>query len=282
MIWGSQVDMTQMRAFLTEKNATAKVFVTPTAILARAVGLALGKHPEANCRLLGPHIYQFTQQNVVLPVTTKSGPRLTLLRQVDEHSYEHIAAELLREVTSELTHSTPISFGQRTALRLSPFFRGIGVRTLLWLANHIRLPMRPITEHLGGAPVIINHFGFRGAPPMMAYKPSRFGSRSLLLNVTLGPTSQQPLVIDNKIVIRPVAGLFVRADHRTMDGHQLSDFVASIIKILENPARFDETPVDVDATSQHTSAADDQENFNGLRSIASAVSTRKVPLRSHP
>jgi hypothetical protein len=281
MVWGSQVDMTQMRGFLTEKNATAKVFLTPTAILARAVGLALGKHPEANCRLLGTRIYQFTQQNVVLPVTTKTGPRLTLLRQVDEHSYEHIAAELLQEVTSELTHSTPISIGQRIALRLTPFFRGIGVRMLLWLANHIRLPMRPITEHLAGAPVIINHFGFRGAPPMIAYKPSRFGSRSLLLNVTLGPTSQQPMVIDNKIVIRPVSGLFVRADHRTMDGHQLSDFVASIIKVLENPGRFDEIPTE-GAAAHHASTADDQENFDSLRNTSSTVRPRKVPLPSHP
>ncbi len=244
MVWGSNVDMTGMRAFLTEKNATAKAFLTPTAILARAVGLALAQHPAANCRLLGTRIYQFSQQNVVLPVTTKSGPRLALLRQVDEHSYEHIAAELLREITSEITHSTEVSFGQRVALRLPPFLRGIGVRTLLWLANHIRLQMCPITEHLGGAPVIINHFGFRGAPPMIGYKPSRFGSRSLLLNITLGPVAQQPVVVDNTIVIRPVSGLFVRADHRTMDGRQLSDFVATIIQILEDPATFDVTTKD--------------------------------------
>lgn len=239
MVWGSQVDMTRLKEFLSERNSTGNQLLTPTAILARAVGLALKKHPAANCRLMGTRIYQFVEQNVVLPIQTRNGPRLTLLRRTDERSYADLADELLQEVSSEITKQAPVSFGQKVALRMPHFLRGVGVRTLLWLANHFRLPMRPITEHLGGSPVIINHFGFRCAPPLIAYKPSRFGSRSLLLNVTLGPTYPQPVAVDDSVVVRPISGLFVRADHRTMDGRQLADFVGSIVRMLEDPARHE-------------------------------------------
>ena len=239
MVWGSQVDMTRMKEFLNERNASGTSLLTPTAILARAVGLALKKHPAANCRLMGTRIFQFMEQNVVLPVHTRNGPRLKLLRRTDERSYAELADELLQEVSSEIAQKTPVSFGQKVALRLPHLLRGFGVRTLLWLANRFRLPMRPITEHLAGSPVIINHFGFRSAPPLISYKPSRFGSRSLLLNVTLGPTYPQPVAVEESVVVRPLSGLFVRADHQTMDGRQLSDFVGSIVKILEDPARYE-------------------------------------------
>jgi hypothetical protein len=238
MVWGTQVDMTSLREYLKDWNSSNDTLLTPMTILAHAVGLALQKHPAANCRILGTRIYRFTEQNVVLPIQTKVGPRLILLRRVDERSYREIATELLEVVTSTITNTMKISFGEKVARRLPSMLRGLGVRTLLWLSNRIRLPIIPITQHLVAAPVIINHFGFSGAPPLLSYKPSRFGSHALLLNVTLGPTHPQPVVRDGAVVIRPISGLFVRGDHRTMDGGQLAGFVRTIVEILEDPGRF--------------------------------------------
>lgn len=239
MVWGSQIDMTGMRQFLAERGAAGNVLITPPAILARAVGLALAQHPEANARLLGSRTYRFTEQNVLMPVLAKFGPTLALLRRVDELSYERIA-ESLREMALEARdQSSESSASARFAKQLPDFLRPWGVRTLLWISNRIRRPLRPFSQHLNGAPVLINYFGFPCAPPLLAYKPSRFGSRAVLLNVTLGPATAMPVVVDNEIVIRPMAGLFVRGDHRTMDGKQLSSFVKTIAGILEHPADHD-------------------------------------------
>lgn len=239
MVWGSQVDMTALREWLTRTNATSDIVHGPITVLARAVALALKKHPEANRRLLGKRIYQFRECNVLLPVLSKHGPAMHLLRQVDQLSYREIAAQLRDEVVGVLAQQGERNLSARVSRRLPYALRGLGVRFLLWLANHIRMPLRPLSQHLNGAPVLINYFGFPCAPPLVAYKPSRFGSRAILLNVTLGPTTMTPVVKEDAIVVRPISGLFVRCDHRTMDARQLSNFVQAIVKTLEQPAAFD-------------------------------------------
>ncbi len=238
MVWGSQVDMTRCRKFLKDWNTSSDTILTPTAILAHAVGVALREHPAANSRILGTKIYRFTEQNVVLPVLTKIGPRLILLREVDKRSYKEIAAELFESVASTVGNNMQISFGEKVARRLPSVLRGWAIRMQLLLANRVRLPIRPVTQHLVAAPVIINFFGFPCAPSLVSYKPSRFGSNALLMNVTLGPTHLQPVVHDNTVVIRPISGLFVRGDHRTMDGAQLAAFVRTLVDILEDPEKF--------------------------------------------
>lgn len=238
MVWGTQVDMTKLRAFLKAWNSTASILLTPTTVLAHAVGLALQKHPAANSRILGASVYRFTEQNVVLPVQTKCGPRLILLRNVDKRSYSEISAELFEAFRSTISNSMEISFGERFARRMPAFLRGFGVRAQLWLANRIRLRVRPVTQHLVAAPVIINYFGFPCAPPLLNYKPSRFGSHALLLNVTLGPTHPQPVVHEDAVAIRPISRLFVRGDHRTMDAGQLAAFVRTLVEVLEDPEKF--------------------------------------------
>lgn len=242
MVWGSQVDMTALREWLTKANEASDVVHGPIAVLARAVALALKKHPEANCRLLRKRIYRFRECNVLLPVLSKLGPAMHLLRQVDQLSYREIAIQLRDEVVGVLAQSGERNLSARVSRCIPYALRGVGVRLLLWIANHIRVPLRPISQHLNGAPVLINYFGFPCAPPLVAYKPSRFGSRAILLNVTLGPTTMTPVVRDDAIVARPISGLFVRCDHRTMDARQLSNFVQTIVKILEQPAAFDLEP----------------------------------------
>jgi hypothetical protein len=239
MVWGTQVDMTKFRAYLKEQNSSAEILLTPTAILAHAVGLALQKHPAANTRILGSKVYRFTERNVVLPVQTRCGPRLILLRRVDMRSYTEIATELFQSLANTISDTMQVSFGERFARRLPSILRGIGVRAQLWLANRFRLLIRPVTQHLVAAPVIINYFGFPCAPPLLSYKPSRFGSHAVLLNVTLGPAHPQPVVRDDAVVVRPISGLFVRGDHRTMDAGQLAGFVRTLVEILEDPATFD-------------------------------------------
>jgi hypothetical protein len=103
----------------------------------------------------------------------------------------------------------------------------------------VHKPMDRFDEMLRGAPVIVNHFGFPDAPPLLSYKPSRFASLCSLMNVTLGPICQRPCVRDGEVMALPMAGLFVRGDHRVVDARELAQFTGSLVNILTHPFDFD-------------------------------------------
>lgn len=50
-------------------------------------------------------------------------------------------------------------------------------------------------------------------------------------------TQKTPVVINDEIVIRSMMGLSLTFDHRVIDGSPAAEFLATIISLLENPAR---------------------------------------------
>lgn len=240
LVWGSEVDMTGLHSFLAQRNNAGSTLLTTTPVLIRAVGLALAKHHDFNRRVLGEKIYRFSEVNVLVPVQrSQAGPSLSLFRQVDQRSYDELFQSLWTEQRGASQVNRACDRSEYILRRLPTMLAHLLLRGWLWAANHLPKPMGPLDRPLRGAPVMVNHFGFPGAPPLNSYKASRFGSHCTLLNVTLGPTMRRPLVIGDKIVIRPMAGLFVRADHRTIDAYQLSNFVATIVEILTQPEKYD-------------------------------------------
>lgn len=86
---------------------------------------------------------------------------------------------------------------------------------------------------------------------MRSFKPSRFPSDCWTLNVTMGPTERRPVAIGENVVIRPVAPLFVRADHRVVDAYDLGKFVATLRTLLSDPRQMDgATPATDPATTR--------------------------------
>jgi pyruvate/2-oxoglutarate dehydrogenase complex dihydrolipoamide acyltransferase (E2) component len=72
------------------------------------------------------------------------------------------------------------------------------------------------------------------------YKPSKFPDETSLLSVTMGRIEEMPVVRGGRVVAGRVAPLFIRADHRVTDAHQLSHFVRSLRESLENPLSLEE------------------------------------------
>jgi hypothetical protein len=239
-VWGTEVDMTNLKSFVKDYNQTCSTLLTTTSILVRLTGLALKTHPQFNSRILGHHIYRFRQANVLFPMHRKNaGPVLGLMTNVDQMSYGEIAAQLWRQQHTIVHANGFDQWAERVFSRIPHSVARLMLRGSLWLSNHVHKPMGPIDRSLRGAAVLINHFGFKDAPPMLSYKPSRFASNCFLMNVTLGPTSQRPVVVDGEIVSRPMAALFVRADHRIVDAGELSLFVATLKNLISNPQEFD-------------------------------------------
>ena len=87
--------------------------------------------------------------------------------------------------------------------------------------------------------MLVNYLAFKGAAPLRLYKPSRFPNDATPFNVTLGATEPRPVVVDGEVVVRPVASLFVRGDHRLVDAHELGLFANTLRSFLANPALID-------------------------------------------
>jgi hypothetical protein len=240
LVWGTEVDMSGLQKFLAGYASRGQSLLTTTPILIRALGLALTKHPEFNCRVLGGRIYRFNEVNILVPLQRPSGgPSLGLIRRINQQSYEQIFRTVWSEQQGAVHSTRDCDFSERVFRYLPPFLAQTLLRILLWVSNNVPKPMDRFDRSLRGAPAILNHFGFPGAPPLLSYKPSRFGSHCSLLNVTLGPTTMRPTVIDDQVVARPKASLFVRADHRLVDARQLAAFVRTIVNVLTTPEDYD-------------------------------------------
>ena len=240
IVWGTEVDMSGLQDFLSGYALRGQSLLTTTPVLIRALGLALTKHPEFNCRVLGGRIYRFNEVNVFVPLQRPAGgPCLGLIRRINLQSYEQLFRAVWSEQQSAARATRDCDSTEQIFRYLPPFLAQTLLRWGLWLSNHVPKPMDRFDQSLRGAPAMLNHFGFPGAPPLLSYKPSRFGSHCSLLNVTLGPTAMRPTVINAQVVARPMASLFVRADHRLVDARQVAAFVRTIVNVLTTPEDYD-------------------------------------------
>lgn len=242
MVWGTDVDAEALLAFVKRHNQTSEVFVSPAHLLIRAVGRGLAQYPRLNSRVVGSRVYPFRQANVRM---VTYNPRtadvdIVTIEQADQTSVDEIAKSLW-ESQMQVVNEEHVDRVDKAVLNAGPtWMRRMIARTFWWANRKFRLPrLGRIDRHLDSA-VLINYLADSGSPPMRTYKPSKFPDECSLLSVTMGRPEEKPVVHDGGIVIRRVAPLFVRADHRVTDAHELSRFVAALIESLEQPQQLAE------------------------------------------
>jgi hypothetical protein len=271
MVWGAEVETSALGEYLSRMNAFSNVLISPVHVLVRAVGEALNRHPRFNRRILGRRVCPFRTVNVLLPIQ-KPGQReadTCVLRNVDWRSVADIAAEVRQ-------HSRAAACGEfadhgraRLFRRLPRRVDGWLFRFHLWLNNHWNLRLNRLNEPLRAAPVLVNYLGFRGAPCLRTFKPSRFPSDCFTLNVTMGRSERRAVVRDGEVQVRPVAPLFVRADHRLVDAYELGQFVATLCELLNDPGWIAEESVDEQGRSRRRNA-----NRNAPSAVCTAAGHR--------
>lgn len=230
MVWGSDVPVAGLEAYLRRVNDDADVIISPTHVLLRAVGRCLADHPEFNRRVLGRRLYDYRAVDIVMPMLgTGRGPEVCLFCDVDQKTVPQLAAEVWQQ-TRELTKGTSDWVIYEKVFRCIPRpLRGFFMRHLLLHTNWVNWPAALWGHRQLRAAAMINYLGHRGAPPMRSFKPSRFPVDACTLNVTMGPTEAET----------GAAPLFVRADHRVVDAYQLGQFVASLRRYLTEPDTLD-------------------------------------------
>lgn len=249
MVWGTTVELDGMEEFLAVQSRESRLMVSIVHVLIKAVSRSLIEHPCLNRRVIGRKVYNYDGTGIVVPIRRPSDG------VVDVVFFRNGEALTLADVASrmweEARERALIGARNRSELKQGSAFRRWAVNTCIrWkmqlykrmvgfcfgVSNHLRLPSwSPWGKEMNGANAFVNFLGFAGAPPMIAYKPSSLPTNAFSVSVTMGLPEQKPVVHDGQISIRKVAPVFVRVDHRLVNGHQTAEFVATLRKYLTNP-----------------------------------------------
>lgn len=252
-VWGTEVDVEAAQAYVRDVNETSDVLVSLTHVLLRAVARSLRDHPQFNRRLAGRRLYQFHEVNLLMPARDIAGnTQVLLIEQADRLTLQQLA----HSVWSQLAAcNAPDAATACEIVRDGAVVRGPGRALVPWVQrffNRFNVGHRWGFARLRRGSVYVNSLDFRGAPPMTAYKPSRFPSEIQLSSVTQGPVREQVIAVDGQPQVRRVAPLFIRADHRAVDAYELGEFVATLSRYFAEPWLMDASAVGQSAEATHT------------------------------
>ena len=258
LVWGTEVDCTGTRSFLKELNDDSDVFITPAHVLLRATACAIARHPEFKRRILRKRIYNYRQINVLMPIQKYDPPEpdLMLFEDADRKPLRELAAEVWQH-HQEARRGEFLTERMNTIHSRLPrrFVRWVLHPMHIWLVNNVNLPARrkSIRQRTGVA--MVNYLGFKGAPPLRSFKPSRFPYNSLNLTVTMGAIEPRPVAEGKDVAVRPIAPLFVRADHRLVDAYALGRFTETLRSFIADPASMEQNAASEPAPAAPTAPA---------------------------
>ena len=236
IVWGTEVDCTGLQAYLKRVNADSPVLVTPAHVLIAATGRALAKHPQFNRRILKKRIWSYRDINIIMPFRPKTGLDVMIFGKVDQKPVMQIAAEAWRNANTTGSHA---GVPQPVYMKFPRWLQKALQPIHIWLVNRVNVPLRDTNHRQRAAATMVNYFGTRGMAPMRSFKPSRLPYDSITLTVTMGAIEPRPAAVNGEVVVRPIAPIYVRADHRVVDAHEIGAFAETLRTLIGNPAALE-------------------------------------------
>jgi len=111
------------------------------------------------------------------------------------------------------------------------------VRTRKSLVDKVR-KRRIIPDELNGGTFTITNLGNYG---INTFNPIINSPEVAILGV--GQIKDEPVVINNNVVVRPILRLCLSFDHRVMDGVPAARFLCTVKELLEEPSKFLKFPL---------------------------------------
>lgn len=247
LIWGTNADMEAMEPFLAEMRKTTGTIVSTAHVLVCAVASSLRDHPNVNRRVIGRKVYDYRGVNIVMPMLQTSTGEVdsVFLHGADKLSLKEIAGRFWNEarqraVLKSRRQNEPSDSRWSRWDRLKRYLHLRWVHRMsrvgFFFANRFRLPVTwKWEQELHAAGAFVNYLGSPGSPPLINHKLASLPMNSYSIAVTLGPIEPRPAVVDGGVVVRKEASLFVRVDHRFVNGHQAGEFVKTLRSYLMNP-----------------------------------------------
>ncbi|MFN0051910.1 MAG: 2-oxo acid dehydrogenase subunit E2 [Planctomycetales bacterium] len=262
IVWGTTVETEPLEAFLVEERRKTGLLISPAHLLVRVVAEALQRHPALRRRAVGRRMYHYDGVNITMPMLqTRTGEvDVVFLRRVQDMTLADVARSMWNEARDVALRAADADRQSREGNWLSKWKRALARRARLtwihrmawlgfWITNRFRLPTTCLDE-INGSNAFVNFLGFPGAPPMISYKPSTLPTNSFGVSVTMGPAEPRPVVVQGEVAVRKQASVFVRVDHRLVNGHQTAQFVNTVRGLLLDPQVFAHA-VDAPPASAH-------------------------------
>lgn len=254
LIWGTYADMESLEPFLAEARKETGTLISTAHVLVGAVARSLREHPYVNRRVAGRRVYNYREVNVVMPMLQTStgevdcifirgADRLTLKGLAERFWNEARERAMLKSKRQQEPSDSKWSRWDRVKRWLHLRWVHRMSRTGFYFANRFRLPVRwKWQQELNAAGAFVNYLGSPGAPPLINHKLAALPMNSYSIAVTLGPIDLRPAVVNGAVAVRKEASLFVRLDHRFVNGHQAGEFVKTLRTYLMHPQLLMELP----------------------------------------
>lgn len=231
VIMVNEVDMSSVERIRNAAKADGRPRPTYTALMVKAVSLALREHPAANRipirTLLGWRVYQMLAIDVAVAVERDAPGReqaayVDTIRDADGKDLGQLGDEL-----AALARSTPETHPrwrlfQRLVERTPGWFSA-------WVAGLPATSARLWQEHRGGA-VCISSPAKYGVDAIHACWPWPIG-------ISFGKVRPRAVVVDGRVEPRPTVMLTMAADRRMMAGAPAARFLATVSDHLANAER---------------------------------------------
>jgi hypothetical protein len=244
MVWGTDVAFDPLRQEAARRNRGGTFLLTPVHFMVKAVERALAEHPEVNRRILNGRVHDYEGRHVTLSTQRRDGRAgVVRLENVQEMDVERIGREIWARLLDERREVATLP-DRVLVRRRYPIFGLLGPRLsgavfrrgMRWSekrsGSNSRAGMGP------GSSILLNYLGGRGMPPMRSFVPSRLAVGHLLTTVTVGAPEERAVVRGSAIEARAMMPVYVRSDHRLVDGIQLGRFTATLREQLEHPDRL--------------------------------------------
>ena len=224
----TEIDMSSANRLRTFVEAQSGVRPTYTALVAKAISLAMRRHPHANRIAVGPRPWRriINLQDVDISVAVERDlPGLEqavfvgTIRQTDNKDLAAISNEL-----RELANATP-----ETNARWRTFkwiVEKLPARLALWVVSLPRWSAKLWIEHRGGAALISSPAKY-GVDIMVGAWPWPLG-------FSFGLIKERPFVEDGQVVTRPTMMLTMSFDRRLMGGAPAARFFDTICRFITN------------------------------------------------
>lgn len=243
-----EIDATPLEEFARRARGAGH-HVTPTHLVGRAIAQALRAVPELNVRLVGDRAIPRDGVDVFFITSVGRGKDLTGVKvaRVDEKSAVAVGEEVARLSTQMKRGDDPYLAAAKKTMQLLPkrALRAV-LHGAAWIAGEhaTAIPAFGIPASPFGSAMISN-VGMLGLP--MGFSPLVFLYRVPLLLV-VGEIAKKPVVVDDRVAIRPMLPVTATIDHRYVDGAQIAQAVAAFRRYMADPSAF-EPPFDVSCSA---------------------------------
>lgn len=233
------VDFSDGRAFTARYREKFNAAITPTHMVARAMGLVLAEIPEINAAVGFNAIHLRQSADVFVPIAAENGRAVTgtKIDAVDRMSLAEIAAHVRRAAQAVRRGDDPEHAKVMARARRAPMWLIRPVARLeIFIANRLGIdlsPRGPRPDSHGGAIISsVSGFGYDSAfIALTPFAPTAIG-------VAVLDVCSRPWVTGDRVEARTVLRFCLTADHRIVDGHSGGLIARRLKALLSDPVQL--------------------------------------------